>query len=394
MKKILIAILVVFVIAGCGKKNKKSVQTQKKPRSVKYMVAKNEGVEYSRVFSGNIISEMESQLSFRVNGTVENKFFKLGDYVKKGDILSKLDDEDYRLSVENSLAQYESSLAGVAQADANLKSKEASFINSKNEFSRMENLYFDDNVSKSDYDNAKADRDVTEAELAEAKANKNSSLATLRASEIQLTQDRLNLSYTKLIAPADGFISSEDSETNETVSAGTPIYTMSFGDTLETETFIPENLVGKLKKGQEVDVEVSALSGKIYRGRVKEIASSSNGYGNSYPLKVTLLEGDDLLKPGMSTKITFNIYGDTENNIVLPLSAIDQDPSGNNFIYVLTDIKDGIATVKKEVISLGKIYSEGITITKGVEAGDHIIFAGVSQITEGQRVSVSSKGGK
>jgi len=390
MKRILIIMIAIFTLVACGKSGEDE-QVAKKPRPVRYIVASDTGVEYNRTFSGNITSELESKLSFRVSGTIVNKYFKIGDYVKKGQVLAELDDEDYKLSVENSLAQYENVLAGVQQAKARLKSAEASFLNSKNEFLRMEKLYYDNNVSKSDYDNAKANKDIADAQLSEAKAGKNLALANLKASDVKLSQSKLNLKYTKLIAPKNGFIASEEKEENETVSLGTPVYTLSLGETLETETFIPENLVGSLKKGQEVSVEISALSGKIYKGKIKEVGSSSLGYGNSFPLNITLLEKDSLIKPGMSTKITFNLSQDEKNLMVLPLSAVEQDADGNIFVYTLINAVEGVATAKKVVITLGKTYSEGVAILKGIKSGDYIVTSGVSQITDGQAVAVLSK---
>jgi multidrug efflux system membrane fusion protein len=391
MKNILIVILTIFALGACGKEKKENVKIEKKPRPVRYMIAADKGVKYSRTFSGNITSEIESKLSFRVNGTIVNKYVKLGDYIKKGQVLAELDNNDYKLSMENSLAQYENSLAGIAEAEAGLKSAEASFENSKNEFSRMEKLYYDDNVSKSDYDIAKANNGVTEAQLAQAEASKKSAQASLRASNMALAQNKLNLGYTKLIAPQDGFIVAEEKEENETVASGTPIYIVSLGDTLETQTFIPENLIGNLNRGQEVIVEISALDEKVYRGKIKEIGVSSSGYGNSFPLKITLLEKNSLIKPGMSTKITFDLAQKEESQIVVPLSAVEQDASGNRFVYILTNIEGGVATVKKTIITLGKTYSEGIAIIEGIKTGDYIVSSGVSQITEGQIVAVSPR---
>jgi len=389
MKKFLVAIIVIFALGACGKEKEDDVKVEKKPRPVRYLVAADKDVEYTRTFSGNITSEIESNLSFRVNGTIINKYAKLGDRIKKGQVLAELDGSDYRLSMENSIAQYENSLAGVAEAEAGLKSAEASFENSKNEFSRMEKLYYDDNISKSDYDIAKADKGVKEAQLAQAEASKNSALANLKASNMQMSQNKLNLRYTKLIAPQDGFIVAEEKEENETVEIGTPIYKVSLGDTLETETFIPENLIGSLSKGQEVIVEISALGKKNYRGKIKEIGASSSGYGNSFPLKIILLEKNNLIKPGMSTKITLDLSKKEKSQIVLPLNSIEQDGSGDRFVYILTNIKDGIATTKKTFVTLGKIYSEGIAIEEGIKIGDYIVSSGVSQITEGQIVAVS-----
>ena len=393
MKKILIGALAILSLAGCGNEKDKEVVVKKNPRYVRYTVAENGVKEYNRVFSGNLISETESKMSFRVDGTIEKKYFKLGDYVKAGQLLAELDSKNYTLEKENATAQFRSAKAGLAQAEAQLKSAEASFINAKNEYSRIEKLYYDDNVSKSDYDAAKANRDVSEAQLAQYAAYKESAEANLKASEMQLAQSELKLSYTKLIAPRDGYIVSEDKEVNETVATGTPVYTISIGNEMKLETFIPENLIGLLKKGEEVQVEVNAVSGKIYRGEIVEIGSSSTAYGNSFPVNIRIIEKDDLLKPGMSGKVSFDFSNDKNNKgeTVLPLSALDQDPSDKMYVYTVTDIEDGVGIVKKSIVNIGKTYADGIEVLDGVNPGDYIVTSGVTQIVEGQEVSISSK---
>ncbi|ADO83007.1 efflux RND transporter periplasmic adaptor subunit [Ilyobacter polytropus] len=390
MKKVLIYIFIILVLAACGKK-KEEVQVKEKPRSVRYLVAENKTSEFKRIFAGNIISETESNLSFRVSGTIIKKYSKLGDYVEKGQILAELDNEDYKLDVENAAAQYDSSRAKLAEANAQMKSAKASLINSKNEYARIEKLYFDDNVSKSQYDSSKADRDVTESNLAQFEAYKKSAQSNLKASEMQLAQSKLKLSYTKLIAPENGFITAEEKEENETVSSGTPVYKISLGEKLQTETFIPETIISLIKKGQKVDVEISALTGKVYKGEIKEIGTSSEGYGNTFPVKIELLEKDENIKPGMSSKIGFDFGQNSDARLVIPISALDQNPAGEKYVYTVKEIKDGVGKVIKSVVTIGEITSEGVEILSGIKSGDYIITSGVTQITEGQEVSVSSR---
>ena len=390
MKKVLIYIFIILVLAACGKK-KEEVQVKEKPRSVRYIVAENKTSEFKRIFAGNIISETESNLSFRVSGTIIKKYAKLGDYVKKGQVLAELDNEDYKLDVENAAAQYESSKAKLAEANAQMKSAKASLINSKNEYARIEKLYFDDNVSKSQYDSSKADRDVTESNLAQFEAYKKSAQSNLKASEMQLAQSKLKLSYTKLIAPENGFITAEEKEENETVSSGTPVYKISLGEKLQTETFIPETIISLIKKGQKVAVEISALPGKAYKGEIKEIGTSSEGYGNTFPVKIELLEKDEQIKPGMSSKISFDFGQNNDARLIIPISALDQNPAGEKYVYTVNEIKDGLGSVIKSVVTIGKITSEGVEILSGIKSGDYIITSGVTQITEGQEVSVSSR---
>ncbi len=391
MKKILISIFTIFILGACGKEKDQTAQVEKKPRSVRYIVAKDKSTEFQRVFAGNVISETESKLSFRVPGTIIKKYAKLGDYVKKGQVLAELDNEDYKLDVENSAAQYESSKAGYIESDAQLKSAYASFVNSKNEFARIEKLYYDDNVSKSQYDSSKANRDVTEAQLAQFEAYKKSAKSNIKASEMRLAQSKLKLSYTKLVAPENGFIISEETEENETVSTGTPIYKISLGEKLQTETFIPETLIGLLTKGQKVNVEITALPGKTYRGEVIEIGTSSNGYGNTFPVKIEILEKDNLIKPGMSSKISFELNQNSGDRMVIPISALDQNPDGEKYVYTIEKINNGLGNAVKSVVTIGEINSDGVEILSGIKSGDYVITSGVTQIKEGQEVSVSLK---
>ncbi|WP_320046729.1 efflux RND transporter periplasmic adaptor subunit [uncultured Ilyobacter sp.] len=391
MKKILISIFIILVLAACGKEKEQGVQVKEKPRSVRYIVAEDKTYEFQRVFAGNIISETESNLSFRVSGTIIKKYAKLGDYVKKDQVLAVLDNEDYKLEVENAAAQYESSRAKLAEADAQMKSAKASLINSKNEYARIEKLYYDDNVSKSQYDSSKADRDVTESQLVQFEAYKKSAQSNLKASEIQLAQSKLKLSYTKLLAPEDGFITFEEKEENETVSSGTPVYKISLGEKVQTETFIPETMISLIKNGQKVTVKINALPGKMYGGEIKEIGTSSEGYGNTFPVKIELLEKDEQIKPGMSSKISFDLNQESDDRMIIPISALDQNPAGEKYVYSVEKIKDGVGSVAKSVVTIGEITSEGVEVLSGIKSGDYIITSGVTQITEGQEVSVSLK---
>lgn len=391
MKKVLISISIIFVLAACGKGKDETPKVEKKPRSVRYIIAKDKSSEFQRVFAGNIISETESNLSFRVSGTIIKKYAKLGDYVKKGQVLAEIDNEDYKLDVENAAAQYESSKAKLAEADAQMKSAKASLINSKNEYARIEKLYYDDNVSKSQYDSSKANRDVTESQLSQFEAYKKSAQSNLKASEMKLAQSKLKLSYTRLTAPENGFIVSEEREENETVSSGTPVYIMSMGEKLQTETFIPETLIGLLENGQKVSVEISAFPGKVYRGEIKEIGTSSKGYGNTFPVKVELLEKDDLIKPGMSSKISFDLNQKSDNRMLIPISALDQNPAGEKYVYVVKEVKNAVGNAVKSIVTIGEITSDGVEILSGIKAEDYVITSGVTQITEGQEVSVSLK---
>ena len=134
---------------------------------------------------------IEADLSFRVGGTVEDVNVALGDTVKKGQVLARLDSVDYELQVQEAAA-------GLAQAEAALRKGEA-------DFDRTRALYESNNASKSELDAARA-----AAESARSQVD---------AASKRLELSRQQLAYTELRAPADGAIALKDLEINENVQA-------------------------------------------------------------------------------------------------------------------------------------------------------------------------------
>ena len=362
MKKYIVVVLATAALLGCGKKEEEEEAPVLRP--VKYTVVERTGSDLAREFSGTIKAETESKLSFRVPGTIERKFVKLGDEVSSGQVLAELDRIDYEV-------KYQASMANLEQAKAKL-------VRDRADFERVQKLYFNDNVSKAEYDSA----------LALFKSAK----AQVVAAEKQVKYDNLQLGYTSLRAPAWGTIAEELSEENETISAGTPVFMLSLAGDLEVEFFVPESLIGQIKSGAEVIVAADAAQREEINGEISQVGTVSTGFGRTFPVKAKLIDPSEAIKSGMTAQVKLNFKFSDDDVIILPLQSVVTDSSGQTYVYALENVSGNEGTVKRINVKTGKVTTRGIEITEGLKSGDYVIAAGMSKITEGQQVEVPPKG--
>jgi membrane fusion protein (multidrug efflux system) len=194
-------------------------------------------------------------LSSRVNGTISKVFVEDHQKVKAGDILAQIDTSDYSNARTAAMAQ--------------VTSLEARVIEARNNFARAGELFKSQAISKERYDKASADAKDQEAKLKAAKS--------------QAEQADLNESYTRIIAPNDGIIARKAVEPGQFVPAGQPL----FGFVAENKRWVLANLketeLNDVRLGQKVKVEIDALSGKHFVGKVVSIAPSTGAVFSLLP---------------------------------------------------------------------------------------------------------------
>lgn len=371
MKKYIIFLLLIAIIS-CGK-NEDIKVAEETNRLVRYTVVDDSEVDTSRRFAGLVQSDDQFKLSFRVSGTLEDLYFNIGDRVKKGETLARLDNETYTIDLRDKKANYESAKADILKAKADLK-------NSENEYIRIEQLYFEDSVSKSDYDIAKSNYTISFAELERANAS-------LIASEVQVENSELQRSYTRLVSSVDGYIVSEEAKVDETISAGTPVYTISPVDDLKVITSLPESLITKVTRGDLVDVTLNTINDKVFTGTIVEVGKAPINTSSNYPVKIKIDTNEIKVKSGMSAKIDFKLEK-SDNRVYIPLSSISEDHTNKTYIYKIIDINGNQGVAKKVYINTGSIEKDGIEALNDINSGDHIITAGITQIKDGQKVRI------
>lgn len=355
-KKILTIGFVIVTLASCGTKKE---QEKTELRTVRHETIELKSSVEVLSFTGDIKSTIEPEVSFRVPGNIEKMNFKLGQSVKKGEVLASLDNIDYKIQLRKAESSYETARASQIEAESN--------------YDRIKELYQNDSVSKSEFDSAKAGMDSTSA--------------SLRVASEGIKYAKRQLKYTELKSPIDGTIAVKVSEVNENIAAGQSVYILNTDADLEAILFVPESAIGEIKIGSQANIYVGALK-KNYLGEVVRVATSSLQYGSTYPVKVAVLDSDKNLRSGMSVVVDFNKNNLGEKNkIFIPLDVVLKD-TNTNYVFIVEKAGEGLGIVKKIKVKTGMITNKGLEILDGLSVGDQLITAGMTKLEDGQKVKL------
>jgi len=359
--KHLYTILIVAAICtftSCREEEKEQVQLK---RPVKYQQVGYLGGKKIRTFSGTAQTDKIIKLSFRNAGIMTQFDVKLGQKVKKGQLLGKLDNVASRLSYEQAVTQVNSAESQVNTAKLSLD--------------RIRTLYEKGSASLSDFESAK---NSYKTALESYKSSKRG---------LAIQQEQINYGY--LYAPENGTISTVDAEIDENVSPGQLIATLNSGTDMEITLGIPESVINGVKNDMDVSVDFSSLSDKKFEGKVTEVSPAVDINTATYPVRVTLKNPSDEIKSGMTANVTFDFSDQKMNNktLVVPANAVGEDSNGR-FVFLIEGEGEN-AKVKKQQIKIGTLTPEGFEIKSGLSAGQKIATAGLQTLLNGQEVKIN-----
>jgi multidrug efflux system membrane fusion protein len=356
MKVSIAGLILGAALAGC-REEPEVVEAPTRP--VRYQKVVTAGAARERSFAGVAKAGVESLLSFRVRGPVEVLAVKVGDVVKKGQLIARIDASDYRLQVQ--------------QARATLAQAEAQERNSRASYDRVRRLYETNNASKSDFDAARAAFESAQAQV--------------EAARQQLALANRQLAYTRLEAPAAGSIASTDVEVGENVLAGQRVALLSGGDDIEVEVGVPEVLIARISKGQLVTVTLDALPGTDLDGVVTEVGVAAVGGATTYPVTIRLLGDMSKVRPGMAAEVRFQFPQAETSYVIVPSFSVRSDRDGP-FVFVVEPSGGELGAVRRRPVKIGDVTTGGIEILEGLENGELLVTAGVSRLRDGQEVRV------
>lgn len=311
------------------------------------------------------------KVSFKVGGTLTRLNVKVGDVVRQGQLIAKVDQTDYSV-------QYQQSVANNKSSETQIQSAKSQLVNSKATYQRIEKLYENNSVSISEFEQAKSALELAEASYAAAQAQAN-------ASEKQVESAQNQVRYSTLVAPFSGVVTSVMVEENELVNPGSPIATISAVSKPEISIGIPEAFISKIKKNEPVNIVFSALSNQSFSGKVYEVGFSSLG-GSTYPVTVRIDKPTAEIRPGMAADVQFRFSNGKKEiqKMVAPIASVGEDNNGH-FVFGL--VKEGNNyLVEKKKIQIGQLTSAGFEIKSGLSNGDLVATAGLNTLLDGMIV--------
>lgn len=279
-----VALLVIFLVVA------KSAGWigKEKPTEVEFVkVGKTDIIETVSA-SGKIQPEVEVKITPDVPGEIIGLYIKEGDSVKKGQLLLKVQPENYISITQRAEAVVNQSKASAEQAKSAISQSEARLIRAQAEYDRQKKLFDDKVISKSDLEIAETNLKVAKQDVAAAKANLEASTYNIRSAEAGLKDASENLRKTSIYAPMNGIVSKLAVELGERVvgtsqMAGTEMLRIANLNNMEVRINVNENDIVRVSLGDtaNIDVDSYSLTGKKFKGVVTQIANTANGTGGA-----------------------------------------------------------------------------------------------------------------
>lgn len=317
-----------------------------------------------RRLSGTVQPVEATDLSFEVGGKIQSVLVNLGDNIKQGQVIARLDQRTYKLSLQS--------------AEANLQQAQSTLNEARNEYNRYQELVKKELVSASGFDNVKAAFE--------------SAVSAVDIAKAQLDIAQKDLSDTDLIAPYDGTVTKRLIEPSMQVTPGQPIFEIEGTDGLEVRVMVPETIISRLNKEVDLGVSYPAFPGLISTGSITEQGSRAES-ANAFPVNVFILDSPPDLRAGMTAEVDFVFRGvgrsGFEGEIFrLPISSLKPGQNQTSFVFVFDP---DTQTVSRRQVQTENIFDNEVLVSTGLNAGEIVAAAGVNYLRDGQRVRLLDK---
>jgi HlyD family secretion protein len=377
--------------------------------------------------AGYIVAHHKIQLTSKVNGKVAWIGVEKGDKVKAGQVLVRLEDDEYRAQVEQAkgnLISLEAQLKElengsrpeeIRRADADLSQAKADLANALTNYERVKKLHAEGVYPKQEFDNAEARYEAQQARVASLTRTWELYKIGPRAEQIEAMRGRVNqargdlalrqtyLDATIIRAPGDGTILERVVEVGEFVTTsfvgerGAKGYVVSLANLndLQVELDISQDDFAKLAMGEKAIVTTDAFPDRKYEGTIAEMSPEANRQKATVQVKVQILKPDAWLRPEMNARAAFlakeNPADPTKQNaraaILVPSSAV-RERDGKKSIFVVFEGKAVEKTVK-----VSNTTTNGVEVADGLIGGEEIVLNPPSSLKNGDRVAPKQKQG-
>ncbi len=318
-------------------------------RPVYVSTVRNDSGAEQRRFTGSVVSRYEGDVAFRVGGKVTARLVDLGQEVKRGQPLARIDVTDYQLGADAAAEQLRA-----AQVDADQAASDAA---------RFRRLLADGSVSAGDLERQQARADAAAARVQQARS--------------QLDVARNRAGYTTLVAPNDGVVTAVRFEAGQVVAEGQPVLTIARPGSLEVAVDIPESLAPQLR-----DHQASVrLGGSTSPVSLRELSPSANPTTRTFRARYTLTPTAAAGARLGSTVELWLSRGGAAGATTLPLSAVlatQQRPT----VWVVDTQAGRLVSTPVEVLSQ---TTETVRV-RGLADGAQVVSVGAQKLDAGLAV--------
>ena len=353
MRTFIILMAITSILAGCQSEKNNQVDSGSPIKVVLKSPSKPEGGAYFTI-SGSIEPENFASLSTRNMGYVSKVYAKVGDKVRKGQLLIDINSDE----IDAKKAQTQ---AGLKQAEAQLK------VARKN-FERYTALFTENSASQKELDDITLQYEI-------AKANYE------RALQVENEIDAM-MAYSHIRAPFSGVITSKTVKMGDMARPGQTLMSLEAPGKFVARALVPESSIENIEKGQQVKVFVKSL-GKSLQGTISEVSGSSQNSGGQYLIKMDLEESKDIkLFSGMYVSVLVPVPGETSQGLFVDQSALVQKGELDG-IYTVSE--SGTAILRW--LKLGQSMGDQVEVLSGLSQEEKYIASSEGKLFNGAIVA-------
>ncbi|MCL5773023.1 MAG: efflux RND transporter periplasmic adaptor subunit [Firmicutes bacterium] len=376
---------VLTILTGCGgkKEEPKTQSTMTLEIPVDVGRATMAPLERKLDVVGSFNAYAEVSVSPLVSGNVKQVMVKMGDRVKKDQVVLNIDPADQLLQIQLDTANLQQELARLGLSSVNQKitdinkvpavaKAKATMDNAYSNWQRNIRLRKEDLISDKDVEDSEANYLTSKADYRDQLEQVKQKFASIQSRLASLNISRQNLKYTTLKSPIDGFVKEQKVYAGDYMRSGDAAYTLVTAQPLLLNMEIPEKFIRKISLGKEIFVTTDGLPGKSFKGRIIHINPVSNQTTRTITVQAQIENPSFILKPGMFGRIT--LVTSIDKVVLIPRAALI-DQLGVTKVFL----------IKKEG---GKAKAFETKVEKGDRAGDWIEVKG--NIKDGDMAAISS----
>jgi RND family efflux transporter MFP subunit len=322
---------------------------------------------------GNLIGAVTVDVVPKVSGRIETVAVRLGDPVRRGQLLATLEDRELREQLRQTEASLEVSRATMRQRDADLKNSQSNLERSRNLFAR--NL-----IARQALDDAEARNDAALAQVDLARAQAAQSSA-------RLEELRINLSNTRILSPVDGFVGSRRLDPGAFVGTNSSFLSVVDIHFVRLVANLVEKDIRRIVLDMPAQVEVDAYPGEVFKGRVARLAPVLDPATRTAEMEVEVPNPESRLKPGMYARVQF-VVAERADALTVPRNAL-VDLEGTRGVFVV----DG-KTARFKPVQTGIVDGEAVEIKEGLGDNATVITLGSASLRDGDPIVMAGQGGR
>jgi multidrug efflux pump subunit AcrA (membrane-fusion protein) len=349
--------------------------------------------------TGSLAANQQTDVAPETSGKVLAVGVDMGSYVRRGQMLVKLDDADFRIRIQQAQAQLDQAKATLRQNEAKIGLRPGQKFNPVNvpevaaaraawdltekNMRRYEKLIESGDVSRASYDQQKAARDMAreQYDVAVHQAQQNyagvaNAQAAVDSAQTAVALARRSLNYTVITAPIGGYVSERNADIGEYVSPQQKVATIVNLDPLRVRIDVPEQAIPRVHVGESVSVTVAGYTDRTFAGHIARVSPSVSATSRTLTVEAEVQNPGAVLKPGQFATVRI-LLPQSEPGVLVPQRAL-RTISGANYVFV---IKNGHA--EQRLVQSGQTESDLVEIKSGIGVDELVATSNVDQLSDG-----------